>query len=97
MPSEKLTDRSGLQPLLATGWAVDQKRDAISKTYLFKDFVEAFAFMTKAALWAEKLNHHPEWSNTYRTVHVTLTTHDCDGLSKLDLELAQRMDKLAGY
>ena len=96
MPSEKLTDRSGLQPLLATGWAVDQKRDAISKTYLFKDFVEAFAFMTKAALWAEKLNHHPEWSNVYKTVQVTLTTHDVGGLSSLDAKLARKMDALAG-
>ncbi len=53
--------------------------------------------MARAALWAEKLNHHPEWSNVYRTVTVTLITHDCDGLSELDVKLAKKMDELAGY
>ncbi|MBN2630464.1 MAG: 4a-hydroxytetrahydrobiopterin dehydratase [Rhodobacteraceae bacterium] len=97
MPVEKLKDRSALLPLIATGWAEGQDRNSLSKTFLFKDFVEAFGFMTRAALWAEKLNHHPEWSNVYRTVSVTLTTHDCQGLSELDVKLATQMDKLAGY
>lgn len=97
MSTQRLTDRSALHPLLATGWAIDDDKDAISKTFLFKNFVEAFAFMTKVALCAEKLNHHPEWSNSYRTVHITLTTHDCGGLSALDLDLARKIDSLAGY
>ena len=70
-------------------------RDAISKTYRFANFVEAFGFMTRAALKAETLDHHPEWSNLYRTVEVTLTTHDCDGLSELDVRLATMFDALA--
>lgn len=97
MPSVKLTDRSALLPLFATGWEQDKARDSITKTFLFKNFVEAFGFMTRVAIWAEKLNHHPEWLNVYRTVTVTLTTHDCDGLSELDVKLATKMDELAGY
>ncbi len=94
--ADKLTDRSVLEPLEAAGWAEVEGRDAIAKTYRFKDFVEAFGFMTRAAIVAEKMNHHPEWSNVYRTVEVTLTTHDVGGLSALDVELAQAMDRLAG-
>lgn len=94
--AERLTDRSALDPLFATGWAMQAGRDAIFKRYVFKNFVEAFGFMTRAALWAEKLDHHPEWSNVYKTVDVTLTTHDCDGLSALDVRLALKMDQLAG-
>ena len=97
MPAEKLSDRKALLPLLATGWEEVKDRDAIRKTFLFKNFVEAFGFMTRAALWAEKLNHHPEWSNVYRTVTVELTTHDAGGLTELDLKLATKMDALAGY
>lgn len=93
--ADRLTDRSALDPLLATGWELQPDRDAIRKRFVFRNFVEAFGFMTRAALWAEKLNHHPEWSNVYKTVDVTLTTHDCDGLSDLDLKLAQKMDQLA--
>ena len=96
--TERLTaeDRETLiAPLLANGWQMTDGRDAIAKTYGFKNFVEAFGFMTRAALWAEKLNHHPEWSNVYKTVNVTLTTHDVDGLSALDVKLAHKMDKLA--
>ncbi len=78
-----------------TGWQPVEGRDAINKSYKFKSFVEAFGWMTKAAFWAEKLNHHPEWFNVYNRVDVTLTTHDCDGLSLLDVELATRLDKLA--
>lgn len=85
-----------LAPLLATGWAMTEGRDAIHKTFVFGNFVDAFAFMTKAAIWAEKWNHHPEWSNVYKTVDVTLTTHDAGGLSALDLKLAAKMDHLSG-
>lgn len=91
-----LTDRESLDPLLSNGWHFVEGRDAIAKTYTFKNFVEAFGFMTRTALVAEKLNHHPEWSNIYRTVHVTLTTHDAGGITELDVKLATRMDAMAG-
>ena len=93
-----LTDdarQSDLAPLLAEGWAMVADRDAIQRTYVFRNFIEAFGFMTRAALWAEKLNHHPEWSNVYKTVNVVLITHDVDGLSALDIKLAKHMDRLA--
>jgi len=77
------------------GWTASDGRDAIEKTYQFADFVAAFGFMTRAALVAEKMNHHPEWFNVYKTVKVTLTTHDVGGLSDLDLKLARAMDGLA--
>jgi 4a-hydroxytetrahydrobiopterin dehydratase len=80
--------------LREAGWTEAEGRDAIHKTYTFKNFVEAFGWMTRAALWAEKLNHHPEWSNVYNRVDVTLITHDCDGLSALDVKLAKKMDAL---
>ena len=85
-----------IAPLLANGWAMVDGRDAIHKSFVFKNFVEAFGFMTRAALWAEKWNHHPEWSNVYKTVDVTLTTHDADGLSALDAKLGTKLDDLAG-
>ena len=97
--SELLSDtarKTTLAPLLETGWAMAEDRDAIEKTYVFKDFIEAFGFMTRAAIWAEKWNHHPEWQNTYKTVNVTLATHDVNGLSALDVKLARKMDVLAG-
>lgn len=84
-----------LGPLLANGWSMVEGRDAIAKTYTFRNFVEAFGFMTRTALWAEKLDHHPEWSNVYKTVSVTLTTHDAGGLTALDVKLAQKMDALS--
>ena len=74
------------------GWGEDAKRDAIVKTFVFANFVEAFGFMTKAALIAEKMDHHPEWSNVYKTVTVLLTTHDAGGLTSKDVELARAMD-----
>lgn len=83
-----------LDPLMKQGWSMVEGRDAIQKTFLFKNFVEAFGFMTQAAIIAEKMNHHPEWSNVYRTVEVTLTTHDANGLSDLDIALARKMDAL---
>lgn len=85
-----------LDPLLANGWAMVDGRDAIHKQFVFTNFVEAFGFMTKVALFAEKWNHHPEWSNVYKTVDVTLTTHDAGGLSALDVKLGAKMDTLAG-
>jgi 4a-hydroxytetrahydrobiopterin dehydratase len=90
-----LVDRSVLDPLLANGWSHDAARDAISKTYTFANFIDAFGFMTRAAIWAEKWGDHPEWSNVYKTVNVTLTTHDADGLTELDVKLATKMDGLA--
>lgn len=95
--TEKLSDtarKTVLDPLLQNGWVLDDARDAISKTFKFKDFIEAFGWMTRAAMWAEKWNHHPEWSNVYNRVEVTLTTHDVDGLSALDAKLARKLDSL---
>ncbi|WP_299852484.1 4a-hydroxytetrahydrobiopterin dehydratase [uncultured Roseovarius sp.] len=97
--SERLSDtarKTMLEPLLETGWVLDETRDAIEKEFKFKDFVEAMGFMTCAAIWAEKWNHHPEWFNVYSRVKVTLTTHDVNGLSTLDVKLARKMDTLAG-
>ena len=88
-------DDAGRKALIDAGWAMVEGRDAVKKTYVFKNFIEAFGFMTQAAIWAEKLNHHPEWFNVYKTVEVTLTTHDVDGLSELDAKLAAKMDALA--
>jgi 4a-hydroxytetrahydrobiopterin dehydratase len=78
------------------GWSEVKDRDAISKKFSFADFNEAFGFMTRAALVAEKLDHHPEWFNVYKTVEVTLSTHDAGGLTELDVKLAEAMDRLAG-
>jgi 4a-hydroxytetrahydrobiopterin dehydratase len=79
-----------------TDWAALEDRDAISRTFKFKTFNEAYGFMTRVALKAERMNHHPEWFNVYNRVEVTLTTHDCGGLSELDVTLAKFMDKAAG-
>ncbi|PZX18870.1 4a-hydroxytetrahydrobiopterin dehydratase [Palleronia aestuarii] len=87
--------RAALAELGERGWSEVEGRDAIEKTFRFRNFVEAFGFMARVALHAEKLDHHPEWRNVYRTVEVTLTTHDVDGLSPLDIRLAKRMDALA--
>jgi 4a-hydroxytetrahydrobiopterin dehydratase len=78
------------------GWSEVAGRDAITKKFVFADFNEAFGFMTRAALAAEKLDHHPEWFNVYKTVEVTLSTHDAGGLTDLDVKLAEIMNKLAG-
>jgi 4a-hydroxytetrahydrobiopterin dehydratase len=77
-------------------WKEADGRDAITRTFVFKDFNAAFGFMTRAALVAEKMDHHPEWSNVYKTVTVTLSTHDAGGLTELDVALAAAMDKIAG-
>jgi 4a-hydroxytetrahydrobiopterin dehydratase len=97
--AEKLTGQArdeALAALCANGWATVDGRDAIQKAFKFKNFVEAFGFMTRAALWAERLDHHPEWSNVWNRVEVVLTTHDADGITELDVKLARKMDQLAG-
>ena len=77
------------------GWSIVEGREAIHKTFIFKNFIQAFGFMSQSALVAEKIDHHPEWSNVYKTVDVTLVTHDVDGLTVLDFKLAKAMDKFA--
>jgi 4a-hydroxytetrahydrobiopterin dehydratase len=79
-----------------TGWSEAQGRDAITKKFVFADFNAAFGFMTRAALVAEKMDHHPEWFNVYKTVEVTLATHDAGGVTERDVKLAQAMDRIAG-
>ena len=79
-----------------TGWAAADGRDAIVKTFRFDDFNAAFGFMTRAALKADKLDHHPEWFNVYNRVEVLLATHDADGVTELDVKLARFMDEVAG-
>ena len=95
--NELLSDtarESLLTPLFATGWEMADGRDALVKEFKFNDFPQAFAWMTRAAMWAEKWNHHPEWTNVYNRVEVTLTTHDAGGLSSLDAKLARKLDSL---
>jgi len=75
-------------------WSLQPGRDALVRTFVFADFVQAFGFMTQVALLAEKMDHHPEWSNVYNRVEITLTTHDCNGLSARDLTLASAIDRL---
>jgi 4a-hydroxytetrahydrobiopterin dehydratase len=77
------------------GWSEPPGREAIGKTFVFKDFSEAFGFMTRAALIAEKMDHHPEWRNVYKTVEVWLSTHDAGGVTALDIELAKAMNAIA--
>ena len=84
-----------LSTLTDTGWTLVEGRDAIFKCYKFSSFIEAFSWMSAAALWSEKMDHHPEWFNVYNRVEVTLTTHDVGGLSALDIKLAHKMDDLA--
>ncbi len=80
------------------GWSHDAQRGAISRTYVFADFIQAFAFMTQIAIAAEKHNHHPEWSNVYKRVTITWTTHDVNGLSRNDVTMARLCDQAsAGY
>jgi len=90
----KLDDREIQQGVSAlSGWAVDDGK--LYKKYEFEDFVEAFGFMTKAAIAAEKHDHHPEWFNVYNKVEVTLSTHDAGGVTALDVTLAGFMDDIA--
>jgi 4a-hydroxytetrahydrobiopterin dehydratase len=95
--AQKLTPdarKAGMSKL--TNWADVSGRDAITRKFTFKNFREAFAFMTKVAEVAEQMDHHPEWFNVYKTVEVTLSTHDAGGVTDLDFKLAGAMDKLAG-
>ena len=95
--ADRLTDderRSELPALGATGWAAVPDRDAIRKVWKFRSFSEAWGFMARAALAAEKLDHHPEWSNVWNRVEILLTTHDAGGLSARDLRLARAIDAL---
>lgn len=89
-------ERDQLIPgLKAAGWSELSERDAIYKEFSFKNFNQAFGFMSRVALQAEKMNHHPEWFNVYNKVQITLTSHDCGGLTKRDVKLAQFIEKAA--
>ena len=90
--------RIGAEAALASlaGWAAAPDRDALLKTFRFADFNAAFGFMSRTALFAEKLDHHPEWTNVYGRVDVLLTTHDAGGVTELDVRLARFMDEAAG-
>ena len=95
--AEKLSDaarQAAVEDL--SGWTDVDGRDAITKTFTFKNFNEGFGFMSRAALKAEAMNHHPEWFNVWNRVDVTLSTHDAGGLTELDIELAAFMDAAAG-
>ena len=83
-----------LESLSKNGWEKSVDGNAIKKTFIFSNFIEALGWMVKAGVWAEKLNHHPEWSNVYKTVNVVLTTHDKGCITSLDVKLAQEIDKL---
>jgi 4a-hydroxytetrahydrobiopterin dehydratase len=78
-----------------SGWTQVSGREAITRTFTFKDFNEAFGFMSRTALVAEKKDHHPEWRNVYKTVEVVLATHDAGGVTRLDIELAKSMNAIA--
>ncbi len=97
MAREKL-DRQSAETALRDleGWSLAEDGGSISRSFTFRNFSEAFAFMTRVALAAEKMDHHPEWSNVYKTVDVTLSTHSAGGLTELDFELAKKMNRFAG-
>ena len=101
MPKRELPvklDAQQRQELLPSleGWQLVSGRDALRKEFVFKSFNQAWGFMNRVALVAEKMGHHPEWFNVYNKVDIVLTTHDCDGLSLLDVELARKMNIFAG-
>lgn len=92
----KLTDAERTTALAElSGWTHDPDRDAIKRSFRFDDFVAAFGFMTKVALHAEKADHHPEWFNVYNRVDIVLTTHDANGLSRRDVDMAGKIDAIA--
>jgi 4a-hydroxytetrahydrobiopterin dehydratase len=94
--AERLSAEARKQALGSlSGWTEIAGREAIGKTFTFKDFNEAFGFMARAALVAEKMDHHPEWKNVYKTVEVTLSTHDAGGVTALDIDLAKTMNGIA--
>ena len=96
MSAEKLSDAERSAALAELdGWELVDGRDAIFKSFSFKNFNEAFGWMSRVAMAAEKMDHHPEWFNVYKTVEVTLATHSVGGLSSLDVRLAKMMDKMA--
>ena len=96
MPTREKYTESQIADALSSlsGWEQVEGREAIYKKFEFRNFIEAFGFMARSALVAEKLDHHPEWFNVYKTVEVTLATHDADGVTDYDIELASAMDKL---
>jgi 4a-hydroxytetrahydrobiopterin dehydratase len=97
MAREKLSQPEIAERLAALdGWTLAADGGSISRTFTFRNFSEAFAFMTRVALAAEKMDHHPDWSNVYKIVAVTLNTHDAGGLTALDFELAGRMNRIFG-
>lgn len=94
----KLNDaerKQSIEPLLAKGWSMVNGRDAIYKEFIFKDFNEAFGFMTRIGMLAEKMDHHPEWFNVYNKVQITLATHTVSGVSEYDVKMANFSEKLA--
>lgn len=94
---DKLTGAARQKALASLkGWKKAPRRDAIVKAYKFGDFNEAFGFMSRVALKADRMDHHPEWSNVYNNVTITLTTHDAGGVSPRDIELAKFIDRIAG-
>ena len=84
----------GIDDLIENGWKKSKDGNAITKTFIFTNFIEALGWMVKVGVWAEKLNHHPEWDNVYKTVNVLLTTHDKGTITNLDFNLAQKMDSI---
>ncbi len=95
--AERLTDVEQAKELESLPmWRLVDGRKAITRSFRFRDFNEAFGFMTRVAMVAEKMDHHPEWSNVYGQVDVTLATHDAGGLTALDFRLARKMDRFAG-
>jgi len=97
MAATKLSEaerQETLSPLLNQGWSMVDKRDAIYKEFMFKDFNQSWGFMSRIALKADKMDHHPEWFNVYNKVQITLATHDCSGLSKKDLTLANFIESI---
>ena len=94
---DKLVDNARAEALASLEhWSEVDGRDAIERTFTFDTFVDAWGFMSRAAIHAEKQNHHPEWTNVYNSVHVVLSTHDAGGLTDKDLRLARTMDRLFG-
>ncbi|RVT40301.1 4a-hydroxytetrahydrobiopterin dehydratase [Sphingobium algorifonticola] len=92
---EKLDDSARAVALNALPeWSAVAEPDGIARTFSFANFIDAFGFMSRVALLAEKADHHPEWSNVYNRVHITLTTHDAGGLSQRDIDLAGQIDAL---
>ncbi|WP_315926314.1 4a-hydroxytetrahydrobiopterin dehydratase [Mesorhizobium sp. SP-1A] len=97
MGRERL-DKQAIEAALANaaGWTLAEDGGAITRTFTFRNFSEAFAFMARVALAAEKMDHHPDWSNVYKTVDIRLNTHDAGGLTQLDFDLAKKIDRIFG-